>query len=161
MNRKFSDLCELCLCLKVFAACVNFPIYEASRIRIFLPPRREERQESDKYYFSFFAAFASLREISRLFWLRRSRVCLCGEYFSVTCCENYRISKFGVCFSKRFDLSVAVKPFDRLRAGFWNDGTGFVCSVGRPCHGVNSKMQADTKFRDRVGSIRRICQQKI
>src|SRR5882724_4448608 len=43
-NRKFSDLCELCLCLKVFAACVNFPIYEASRIRIFLPPRREERQ---------------------------------------------------------------------------------------------------------------------
>jgi hypothetical protein len=44
LNRKFSDLCELCLCLKVFAACVNFPIYEASRIRIFLPPRREERQ---------------------------------------------------------------------------------------------------------------------
>ena len=44
LNNKFSDLCELCLCLKVFAACVNFPIYEASRIRIFLPPRREERQ---------------------------------------------------------------------------------------------------------------------
>ena len=110
-------------------------IYEASRIRIFLPPRREERQESDKYYFSFFAApstslrtcFASLREISRLFWLRRSRVCLCGEYFSVTCFENYRISKFGVCFCKRFDLSEAVEPIDRLRAGFWNDPNGLVC----------------------------------
>jgi hypothetical protein len=32
------------LCLKVFAACANFPIHETSRIRIFLPPRREERQ---------------------------------------------------------------------------------------------------------------------
>jgi len=32
------------LCLKVFAACVNFPTYETSQIRIFVPPRREERQ---------------------------------------------------------------------------------------------------------------------
>ena len=32
------------LCLKVFAACANFPIHETSRIRIFLPPRREKRR---------------------------------------------------------------------------------------------------------------------
>jgi chromosomal replication initiation ATPase DnaA len=33
--------------------------------------------------------------------------------------------------------------------------------VGWACHGVASRMQADAKFRDRVSSIRRICQQKI
>ena len=32
------------LCLKVFAAYVNFPTNETSRIRISFPPRREERQ---------------------------------------------------------------------------------------------------------------------
>ena len=141
LNRRFSDLCELCLCLKVFAACVNFPIYEASRIRIFLPPRREERQvriniislslrplrRRSGHASLRLRSGHALREISRLFWLRRSRVCLCGEYFSVTCFENYRISKFGVCFSKRFELSEAVEPFDRLRAGFWNDRNGLVC----------------------------------
>ena len=69
LNKQFSDLCELCLYLKVFAACVNLPIYETSRIRIFLPPRREERQVRIKYYFSFFAAFAGN---IRFFWLLRS-----------------------------------------------------------------------------------------
>ena len=34
-------------------------------------------------------------------------------------------------------------------------------TVGWACHGVASRMQADPKFRDRVSSIRRICQQKI
>src|SRR5262249_10493053 len=36
--------CFVLLSLKVFAVCVNFPTYETSRIRIFVPPRREERQ---------------------------------------------------------------------------------------------------------------------
>ena len=60
------------LCLKVFAACANFPIHETSRIRIFLPPRREERQVLINIVF-FFAAFACLREILRFFWLRLRR----------------------------------------------------------------------------------------
>jgi hypothetical protein len=37
------------------------------------PAKARSTPSSDKYYFSFFAAFASLREISRFFWLRRSR----------------------------------------------------------------------------------------
>ena len=40
-------------------------------------------------------------------------------------------------------------------------GTGSYGTVGWACHGVTSRMQADAKFRDRVSSIRRICQQKI
>jgi chromosomal replication initiation ATPase DnaA len=39
-------------------------------------------------------------------------------------------------------------------------GTGSYGTVGWACHGVVSRMQADAKFRDRVSSIRRICQQK-
>ena len=40
-------------------------------------------------------------------------------------------------------------------------GTGSYGTVGWACHGVASRMQADAKFRERVSSIRRICQQKI
>ena len=40
-------------------------------------------------------------------------------------------------------------------------GTGSYGTVGWACHGVVSRMQADAKFRERVSSIRRICQQKI
>jgi chromosomal replication initiation ATPase DnaA len=40
-------------------------------------------------------------------------------------------------------------------------GTASYGTVGWACHGVASRMQADAKFRDRVSSIRRICQQKI
>jgi putative transposase len=40
-------------------------------------------------------------------------------------------------------------------------GTGSYGAVGWACHGVTSRMQADAKFRDRVDSIRRTCQQKI
>jgi chromosomal replication initiation ATPase DnaA len=40
-------------------------------------------------------------------------------------------------------------------------GTGSYGAVGWACHGVTSRMQADAKFRDLVGSIRRNCQQKI
>jgi hypothetical protein len=66
--------------LRVFAACANFPINETSRNRIFLPPRREERQVRIDVVF-FFAAFASLRlcsghalrEIFRFSWSRLSR----------------------------------------------------------------------------------------
>ena len=34
-------------------------------------------------------------------------------------------------------------------------------TVGWACHGVASRMRADTRFRKRVSSIRRSCQQKI
>ena len=124
LNRKFSDLCELCLCLKVFAACVNFPIYEASRIRIFLPPRREERQVRINII------SLSLRPLRR-----RSghALRLCGKYpdsfgCGAAACASAvntsqsrvsRISKLGICFCKRFDLSEAVKRLER-----WN---GLVC----------------------------------
>jgi hypothetical protein len=40
-------------------------------------------------------------------------------------------------------------------------GTGTYGAVGWECHGVTSRMQADAKFRDRVGSIQRICQQRF
>ena len=40
-------------------------------------------------------------------------------------------------------------------------GTGSYGAVGWACHGVASRMEADAKFRDRVNSIQRICQQKI
>ena len=40
-------------------------------------------------------------------------------------------------------------------------GTGSYGAVGWACHGVTSKMESDATFRDRVGSLRRICQQKI
>ena len=40
-------------------------------------------------------------------------------------------------------------------------GTGSYGAVGWACHGVTSRMESDAKFRDRVGAIRRSCQQKI
>jgi len=40
-------------------------------------------------------------------------------------------------------------------------GTGSYGAVGWACHGVKSRMQSDATFRDRVGSIRQSCQQKI
>lgn len=40
-------------------------------------------------------------------------------------------------------------------------GTGSYGAVGWACNGIASKMESDAKFRDRVGSIRRTCQQKI
>ena len=40
-------------------------------------------------------------------------------------------------------------------------GTGSYGAVGWACHGVASRMESDAKFRDRVGSVRRSCQQKI
>ena len=40
-------------------------------------------------------------------------------------------------------------------------GTGSYGAVGWACHGVTSRIEIDATFRDRVGSIRRSCQQKI
>jgi len=40
-------------------------------------------------------------------------------------------------------------------------GTGSYGVVGWACHGVRSRMESDAKFRDRVGSMQRSCQQKI
>ena len=40
-------------------------------------------------------------------------------------------------------------------------GTGSYGAVGWACHGVMSRMESDATFRDRVGSIRQTCQQKI
>jgi REP element-mobilizing transposase RayT len=40
-------------------------------------------------------------------------------------------------------------------------GTRSYGAVGWACHGVASRIEADAKCRDRVGIIRRICQQKI
>jgi len=40
-------------------------------------------------------------------------------------------------------------------------GTGSYGAVGWACHGVSSRMESDSKLRDRVASIRRTCQQKI
>jgi chromosomal replication initiation ATPase DnaA len=40
-------------------------------------------------------------------------------------------------------------------------GAGSCGTVGWACHGVASRMEADAKFRERVSSIRRICQQKM
>jgi hypothetical protein len=39
-------------------------------------------------------------------------------------------------------------------------GTGSYGGVGWACHGVASRMNSDARFRDRVDSIRRNCQQK-
>src|ERR671922_93520 len=39
-------------------------------------------------------------------------------------------------------------------------GIGSYGAVGWACHGVASRIQADAKFQDGVGSIRRSCQQK-
>ena len=72
--------------LKVFATCANVPIHETSRIRIFLPPRREEREvRINVFSFSLrplpfdpaqggeFIEPTSLREIFRFFWLQLRR----------------------------------------------------------------------------------------
>ena len=40
-------------------------------------------------------------------------------------------------------------------------GAGSYGTVGWACHGVATRIEADAKFRERVSSIRRICQQKI
>ena len=40
-------------------------------------------------------------------------------------------------------------------------GVGSYGAVGWACHDVVSRMQVDAKFRDRVSSIKQICQQKI
>ena len=40
-------------------------------------------------------------------------------------------------------------------------GTGSYGAVGWACHGVMSRMESDATFRDRVGSVRQTCQQKI
>jgi len=40
-------------------------------------------------------------------------------------------------------------------------GTGSYGAVGWACHGVTSRMESDATFRDRVGSVRQSCQQKI
>lgn len=40
-------------------------------------------------------------------------------------------------------------------------GTGSYGAVGWACHGVASRMESDSTFRDWVGSIRQSCQQKI
>jgi hypothetical protein len=40
-------------------------------------------------------------------------------------------------------------------------GAGSYGAVGWSCHGIATRMEADAKFRERVISIRRICQQKI
>jgi len=60
------------LWLRVFVGCANFWRHETFRIRILLPPRRQERQVQNNISL-FFAAFASLREILRFFWLRLCR----------------------------------------------------------------------------------------
>ena len=39
-------------------------------------------------------------------------------------------------------------------------GTGSYGAVGWACHGVAARMNSDARFRDRVDSIRRHCQQK-
>lgn len=49
----------------------------------------------------------------------------------------------------------------RLREIAERFGTGSYGAVGWACHGVASRMESDAKFRDRVGGIRRSCQQKI
>ena len=89
LDKKFSDLCELCLCLKVFPACVNLPIYKASRIRIFLPPRREERQVriniislSLRPLRPFgYAQDMLCGKYSDSFGCGAAALCLCGEHF--------------------------------------------------------------------------------
>jgi hypothetical protein len=89
LDKKFSDLCELCLCLKVFTACVNLPIYETSRIRIFLPPRREERQVriniislSLRPLRPFgYAQDMLCGKYSDSFGCGAAALCLCGEHF--------------------------------------------------------------------------------
>ena len=40
-------------------------------------------------------------------------------------------------------------------------GTGSYGAVGWACHGVASRLESDSTFRDRVGSVRQSCQQKI
>ena len=40
-------------------------------------------------------------------------------------------------------------------------GTRSYGVVGWACHGVTSRMESDATFRDRVGSVRQSCQQKI
>lgn len=40
-------------------------------------------------------------------------------------------------------------------------GTGSYGAVGWACHGIAARMNSDARFRDRVESIRRNCQQKI
>jgi len=42
-----------------------------------------------------------------------------------------------------------------------HSGTASYGTVGWACHGVASRMRADARFRKRVSSIRRSCQQKI
>jgi len=49
----------------------------------------------------------------------------------------------------------------RLREIAERFGTGSYGAVGWACHGVTSRMESDAKFRERVASVRRACQQKI
>ncbi|MBI2357475.1 MAG: transposase [Deltaproteobacteria bacterium] len=49
----------------------------------------------------------------------------------------------------------------RLQAIAERFGTGSYGAVGWACHGVISRIESDSKFRERVASIRRACQQKI
>jgi len=49
----------------------------------------------------------------------------------------------------------------RLREIAERFGTGSYGAVGWACHGVISRMESDTRFRERVGVIQRTCQQKI
>jgi putative transposase len=49
----------------------------------------------------------------------------------------------------------------RLREIAERFGTGSYGAVGWACHGVMSRMESDPRFRERVGTIQRTCQQKI
>jgi hypothetical protein len=72
---------------------------------------------------------------------------------AVTHFENSRISKFGVCFCKRFELSVAVERLQRLERARLLGELGILRTI--------SRIRADAKFRDRVANIRRILPTKI
>ena len=65
-NRSNRSSCSNRLWLRVFVGCADFWRHETFRIRIWLPPRRHERQVQNNISL-FFAAFASLREILRFY----------------------------------------------------------------------------------------------
>ena len=75
---------------KVFAVCANFAKVGNSRIRIFLAPSRRDAKVR-KFFGFLLCAFASLREIFRLFGLRLCRVgnfvLLCLKVF--VACANF------------------------------------------------------------------------
>ena len=75
-NRANRSSCSNRLWLRVFVGCANFWRHETFRIRILLPPRRQQRQAQNNISL-FFAAFASLREILRFFWFR---LCRAGNF---------------------------------------------------------------------------------